>query len=41
MGENFLLREKGEFFALDKSYSWNISLFAQTNVFDLEIGKRI
>jgi hypothetical protein len=27
--------------ALDKFYSWNISRFAQTSVFDLEIGKRI
>jgi hypothetical protein len=25
--------------ALDQFYSWNISLFAQTSVFDLEIGK--
>jgi hypothetical protein len=27
--------------ALDQFYSWNISRFAQTRVFDLEIGKRI
>jgi hypothetical protein len=27
--------------ALDQFYSWNISRFAQTSVFDLEIGKRI
>jgi hypothetical protein len=27
--------------ALDQFYSWNISLFAQTSVFDLEIGKII
>jgi hypothetical protein len=40
-GRIFLSREKGEFLALDKFYSWNISLFAQTSVFDLEIGKRI
>jgi hypothetical protein len=40
-GENFDYGKKGEFLALDKFYSWNISLFAQTSVFDLEIGKRI
>jgi hypothetical protein len=32
---------KGGVLALDQFYSWNISLFAQTSVFDLEIGKRI
>jgi hypothetical protein len=36
-----LIMGKGEFLALDQFYSWNISLFAQTSVFDLEIGKRI
>jgi hypothetical protein len=36
-----LIMGKGEFLALDKFYSWNISWFAQTCVFDLEIGKRI
>jgi hypothetical protein len=36
-----LIIGKGEFLALDQFYSWNISLFAQTSVFDLEIGKRI
>jgi hypothetical protein len=41
MGENFDYGKKGEFLALDQFYSWNISLFAQTSVFDLEIGKRI
>jgi hypothetical protein len=41
MGENFLLWEKGEFLALDKFFSWNISRFVQTSVLDLEIGKRI
>jgi hypothetical protein len=41
MGENLWLWKKGEFLALDQFYSWNISLFAQTSVFDLEIGKRI
>jgi hypothetical protein len=37
MGENFDYGEKGEFLALDQFYSWNISLFAQTSLFDLEI----
>jgi hypothetical protein len=41
MGENFDYGEKGEFLALDQSYSWNVSRFAQTSAFDLEIGKRI
>jgi hypothetical protein len=41
MRENFDYGKKGEFLALDQIYSWNISLFAQTSVFDLEIGKRI
>jgi hypothetical protein len=27
--------------ALDQFHSWDIYLFAQTSVFDLEIGKRI
>jgi hypothetical protein len=40
-GEIFYYGKKGEFLALDQSHSWNISLFAQTSVFDLEIGKRI
>jgi hypothetical protein len=40
MGENIDYGKKGEFLALDQFYSWNISLFAQTSVFDLEIGKR-
>jgi hypothetical protein len=39
--ENFDYGKKGEFLALDQFYSWNISRFAQTSVFDLEIGKRI
>jgi hypothetical protein len=38
MGKNFDYGKKGEFLSLDKIYSWNISLFAQTSVFDLEIG---
>jgi hypothetical protein len=40
-GGEFWLWEKGEFLVLDQSFSWNISRFAQTSVFDLEIGKRI
>jgi hypothetical protein len=41
MGENFDYGEKGEFLTLVQFYSWNISRFSQTSVFDLEIGKRI
>jgi hypothetical protein len=33
--------KKGEFLALDQFFSWNISWFAQTSEFDLEIGKWI
>jgi hypothetical protein len=40
-GENFDYGKKGEFLALNQFYSLNISRFAQTSVFDLEIGKRI
>jgi hypothetical protein len=41
-GGEFLLWEKGGvFLALDQNFSWNISRFAQTSVFDIEIGKRI
>jgi hypothetical protein len=40
-GGEYWLWEKGEFLALDKFYSWNISRFTQTSVFDLGIGKRI
>jgi hypothetical protein len=40
-GREFWLWKKGEFFALDQIFFWNISRFAQTSVFDLEIGKRI
>jgi hypothetical protein len=36
-----LIMKKGEFLSLDQFYSGNISRFAQTRVFDLEIGKRI
>jgi hypothetical protein len=41
MGKNFDYGKKGEFLALDQIYSWNISLFSQTSVFVLEMGKRI
>jgi hypothetical protein len=41
VGENSDYGKKGEFLALDQFFSWNISCFAQTSVFDLEIGKRI
>jgi hypothetical protein len=40
-GGEFWLREKGEFVTLDQFYSCNISLFAQTSVFDLETRKMI
>jgi hypothetical protein len=40
VGENFLLWEKGGVFGTWSIFSWNISWFAQTSVFDLEIGKR-
>ena len=40
-GGEFWLWEKGEFLALDQFHSWDISLCAQTSVFDLEIGKWI
>jgi hypothetical protein len=36
-----LIMGKGEFLAVDEFHSWDISLFAQTSVFDLDIGKRI
>jgi hypothetical protein len=41
VGENLWLWEKGEFLALDQFHSWNISLYAQTSEFELEIGKWI
>jgi hypothetical protein len=41
MGENFDYGKRGSFWHLINFYSWNISRFAQTSVFDLEIGKRI
>jgi hypothetical protein len=31
--------KKEEFLALDQFFHWNISLCAQTSLFDLEIGK--
>jgi hypothetical protein len=40
-GELGLGEKGGEFLTLDQFYSCKISLFAQTSVFDLEIGKRI
>jgi hypothetical protein len=40
-GEKFHHGKKGEFVAFDQIYSWTISLFAQSSVFDLEVGKRI
>jgi hypothetical protein len=40
-GENVWLWEKGEFLALNHFYSWIISLYAQTNEYDLEIEKWI
>ena len=40
-GGELWLWEKGEFLTLDQFHSWNISLCAQTSVFDLEIGKWI
>jgi hypothetical protein len=41
MRENFNYGKRGEFLALDQFHSCDISLYAQTSVFDLEIGKRI
>jgi hypothetical protein len=38
-GRILIMRKRGSFRALDQFYSWNISLCAQTSVFDLEIGK--
>jgi hypothetical protein len=34
-----MIMEKGESLDLDQFNSWNISLYAQTSEFDLEIGK--
>jgi hypothetical protein len=41
MGENYDYGKKGEFLALDQFFSLNISRFAQTTVFDLEIRKKL
>jgi hypothetical protein len=41
MGENIDYGKRGSFWHLINFYSWNISRFVQTSVFDLEIGKRI
>jgi hypothetical protein len=38
VGENFDYGKRGSFWHLI-NFSWNISLCAQTSVFDLEIGK--
>jgi hypothetical protein len=40
-GRILIMGKRGSFFTLDQFYSCNISLFAQSSVFDLEIGKRI
>jgi hypothetical protein len=40
-GRILIMGKGGEFLTLDQFYSCKISLFAQTSVFDLEIGKRI
>jgi hypothetical protein len=40
-GGEFFIMGKGEFLVLDQFFHWNISWFAQTSVFDLEIGKKI
>jgi hypothetical protein len=39
--ERILIMGKGGVLALDQFFSWNISLCAQTSMFDLEIGKII
>jgi hypothetical protein len=39
VGRFYAYGEKGEFLDLDQFHSWNISLYAQTSEFDLEIGK--
>jgi hypothetical protein len=35
-GRILIMGKRGSFLALDQFYSWNISRFAQTSVFDLE-----
>jgi hypothetical protein len=38
-GRIFAMGKGGEFVAFDQIYSWKISWFAKTSVFDIEIGK--
>jgi hypothetical protein len=40
-GRILMMGKRGSLLALDKFFYWNSSLFAQTSVFDSEIGKRI
>jgi hypothetical protein len=40
-GGEYWIWEKGEFVAFDQIYTWKISWFAKTSVFDIETGKRI
>ena len=40
-GRILIMGKRGSFWHLINFYSWNISRFAQTRVFDLEIGKTI
>jgi hypothetical protein len=40
-GRILIMGKRGSFFTLDLFHSWNIFPFAQTGVFNLEIGKRI
>jgi hypothetical protein len=37
--EFMIMGKRGEFLDLDQFHSWNISLYAQTSEFDLEIEK--
>jgi hypothetical protein len=39
VGRIYYYGKKGEFLDLDQFHSWNISFYAQTSEFDLEIGK--
>jgi hypothetical protein len=39
VGRIYDYEKTGEFLALDQFFNWNISLYAQTSEFDLEIGK--
>jgi hypothetical protein len=38
-GDLMIMGKWGSFFYLGQFHSWNISLYAQTSEFDLEIGK--